>query len=144
MKLNEIGQIVADEWRRSPEIRQEIELDEWPLMPNHIHGIVVINEFMKPIQIVGANGRGASRTYVTPLQTHMKPRSLASLIAGFKSATTKRINIIRNSPRIPIWQRNYYDHVIRDESAFQTIRQYIQNNSLSWELDQLHPKNSSK
>lgn len=74
----------------------------------------------------------------------MKPRSLSSLIAGFKCATTTRINTIRNSPGTPVWQRNYYEHIIRNESSLQNIRQYIQNNPTSWETDQLHPNIPSK
>ena len=74
----------------------------------------------------------------------MKPKSLSSLIAGFKAATTKQINIIRNSPKYPVWQRNYYDHVIRNNQSLEKLREYIDNNPLSWELDQLHPNNPSK
>jgi hypothetical protein len=74
----------------------------------------------------------------------MKPKSISSLIAGFKSATTKKINIIRNTPQNPVWQRNYYDHIIRNDESLARIREYVQNNPLSWENDQLHPNNPSK
>ncbi len=143
MQLNEIGQIVADEWERSPEIRPEIELDNWIIMPNHIHGIFVICESANDVAVgandvaVGANGR-------SPLPIRMKPRSLSSFVSGFKSATTRRINLTRNAPGTSVWQRNYYDHIIRNESSLQNIRQYICNNPLSWEVDQLHPDNPSK
>ena len=65
----------------------------------------------------------------------MKPKSLSSLIAGFKSATTKKINIIRNTPKNPVWQRNYYDYIIRNDESLERIREYVQNNSLSWEFE---------
>lgn len=135
MQLNEIGQIASDEWLRSVEIRQEIEFDAWVIMPNHVHGIVVIEPVALSVG-VGANGR--SPLQGTMPQT-MKPRSLSSFIAGFKSITTQRINIARDSPRVPVWQRNYYDRIIRNEASLQQIRQYIHNNPLSWQQDQLHP-----
>jgi len=74
----------------------------------------------------------------------MKPRSLSSFIAGFKSATTKRINTARNLPRTSVWQRNYYDHIIHSEESLQRLQQYIQNNPATWQDDQLNPSNQSK
>ena len=144
MRLNQYGEIVADEWQRSSVIRQEIELDAWVVMPNHFHGIVIINP-------VGANGRSPLRrsplrrsppgNYVRP---QMKPKSLSSLMAGFKSITTKKINILRDASGTKLWQRNYYEHIIRNQEAMDKIRQYIINNPLSWSIDQLHPDNPSK
>lgn len=58
----------------------------------------------------------------------MKPKSLSSLIAGFKSITTKQINILRNAPGTLVWQRNYYEHIIRSQDALDRIREYIINN----------------
>ena len=102
-------------------------------MPNHFHGIVIINP-------VGANGHSP-----LPLSTSkhpsMKPKSLSSLIVGFKSSVTKKINQIRNTPGAKIWQCNYYEHIIRNEKSCDKIRQYIVNNPVSWEIDQLHPDN---
>ncbi len=140
MRLNLLGQIVADEWQRSSEIRQEIEFDAWVIMPNHLHGIVVIETTAELSGGVGANGRSPLRG-VAP---SMKPRSLSSLVAGFKSATTKRININRNAPGTPVWQRNYYEHIIRNDLSLQTIQTYIHHNPQSWQTDQLHPNNPSK
>ena len=65
-------------------------------------------------------------------------------MAGFKSITTKKINILRDAPGTTLWQRNYYEHIIRNENAFDKIRQYIVNNPVSWNMDQLHPNNPSK
>ncbi|MDT7973589.1 MAG: transposase [Armatimonadota bacterium] len=132
MHLNELGKIVWEEWFRSAEIRQEIELlpDEFVAMPNHVHGIVWIVEFP-----VGAHGRAP--LHHAPLQR--LPRSLASFIAGFKSATTKRINALRGTPSAPVWQRNYYEHIIRDEKSLNRIRQYIAENPLRWHLDAENP-----
>ena len=74
----------------------------------------------------------------------MKPKSLSSLMAGFKSITTKKINILQDAPGTKLWQRNYYEHIIRNQDAMDKIRQYIVNNPLSWENDRLHPNNPSK
>ena len=118
MLLNQIGKIVAQEWLKSAEIRQEIALDEWIIMPNHLHGIVVIN-----------NKLGAS---LAPLRGDkwgkQKPKSLSSFIGGFKSSVTKRINTICEHPNPVIWQRNYYEIIVRDAKQLNQIRQYIINN----------------
>ncbi len=139
MVLNELGQIVHEEWKRSSEIRREIELDEFVVMPNHMHGIVWIVE----MNDVRADGR-PPQPGRAPQPTQRAPKSLGSFVAGFKSAVTKRINEQRGMPRVPVWQRNYYEHIIRNDADLQRIRQYIVNNPLKWELDQLHPNNPSK
>jgi len=129
MRLNGAGLMVQEEWLRSAEVRTEIELspDEFVVMPNHIHGIVWITE-------VGAHGRA-------PLQKtlHRQPCSLASFIAGFKSITTKRINEHRATPGVSVWQRNYYEHIIRDDHALNQIREYIVNNPMQWAMDRENP-----
>ena len=76
------------------------------------------------------------------LTTKRKP--LGRLIGAFKTVSTKKINILRDAPGTKLWQRNYYEHIIRNQNAMDKIRQYIVNNPLSWDLDQLHPHNPSK
>ena len=125
MVVNEYGRIVQEEWYRSVEIRHEVQLDEFVVMPNHLHGIVVL---------VGATGRSPLRLKPGP-----SPRSLGSFVGGFKSATTTRINDLRGTHGIPLWQRNYYEHVIRNEDDLHRIREYIQTNPLRWELDRENP-----
>jgi len=105
----------------------EIILDQFIVMPNHIHGIVIIN---KNDNKLGANSH-------SPLQ-RMKPKSISSFIAGYKSVVTKRINQIRNTHRQPVWQRNYYEHIIRDEKDLNRIREYIVNNPVKWEEDEYY------
>ena len=139
MELNSLGQIVTEEWRKSAEIRREIELDLWTIMPNHMHGIAIIdaqnaNPIVKP----------ESEANQKRIKQQMKPRSLSSLMAGFKAATTKRINQFRSARGTPVWQRNYYENLIRNEEFLQNIRQYIATNPQQWKSDQLHPKNPSK
>jgi putative transposase len=127
--LSKIGEIVAQEWTRSAGIRGEIELDEWIVMPNHLHGIVMIVEAER------AHGRA-------PL--HRAPRSLSSFVAGFKAATTKRVNLFRGTPTTPVWQRNYYDHVIRNEASLNSIREYIAANPFRWADDEENPAKQQK
>ncbi|MBL8045323.1 MAG: hypothetical protein JNL09_02220 [Anaerolineales bacterium] len=130
MHLSMTGQIVVEEWQRSTEIRREIELDEWVAMPNHLHGIVVIKNTDGRDPAVGAHGRA-------PL-LHRPPRSLGSFIAGFKSSAIKRINEIRQTPGVAVWQRNYYEHVVRDATDLHRIREYIASNVLRWQLDEYY------
>lgn len=145
MQLNEYGEIVKQEWLRSAVIRTNIELDEFIVMPNHFHGIIIIDKNLSITpQIARANSRSPLRQSNKPIMPLMKPKSLSSLMAGFKSSVTKQINTIRYTPGSKIWQRNYYEHIIRNEKALNNIRQYIINNPLSWDNDQLHPDNPSK
>ena len=151
MVLNQYGEIVAQEWQQSSVIRKEIEFDVWVVMPNHFHGIVMIQNTIREcdrdrVRVndnnhVGANGRSPLRS---DSPQRMKPKSLSSLMAGFKSITTKKINILRDTPGTKLWQRNYYDRIIRNQDAMDKIRQYIVNNPVSWDIDQLHPDNPSK
>ncbi len=122
MLLSTYGEIVQGEWLRTSQIRREIEQDEFIVMPNHLHGIVVIREG----EPVGAHGHA-------PL--HRAPRSLGTLVGGFKSAVTRRINEIRHTPRVLVWQRNYYEHVIRGERDLAAVRQYIADNPAKWARD---------
>jgi len=128
VSLTDYGEVVEREWLRSTKIRCEIQLDAFVVMPNHIHGIVI----MGAQTIVGAHGRA-------PLRLHRSPRSLGSFVAGFKSAATRRINEARGTPGIPVWQRNYYEHVIRDEEELDRVRQYVTDNPECWEQDPENP-----
>jgi len=103
-------------------------MDEFIIMPNHVHGIVIIKCHLP----VGANGR-------SPLQ--MKPKSISSFMSGFKSSITKIVNQIRNTPGYPVWQRNYYEHVIRNEDDLNRVRQYIIDNPMKWLEDENNPAN---
>jgi REP element-mobilizing transposase RayT len=63
------------------------------------------------------------------------PKSISSFVAGFKSAATSRINQYRMTPKMPVWQTRFYDHIIRDEGEYQRIDHYIRNNPLNWKKD---------
>jgi putative transposase len=127
MRPNDWGQIVQDEWERSAQIRTEIELDAFVVMPNHIHGVIVIAEGL---------GRATGRS---PLQSGPSRRSLGAFVGGFKAVVTKRINALRGLPGTPVWQRNYFEHIIRNDESLNRIRQYILDNPMRWEFDRDNP-----
>ncbi len=145
MQLSNLGQIVCAEWSHSNNIRKEIIIydDEFVIMPNHLHGIVWIVGAERVRRTLQPDGvrlqsieEGAS---LAPLQAppRRKPRSLSSFVAGFKSAVTSRAD--RELNMSGIWQRNYYDHIIRDDQELKTIWDYIDTNPQKWQEDQLRP-----
>ena len=217
MRLNEIGEIVVECWSRIPQHFPSVELGEYVIMPNHIHGIIALNivgarsprpigeeqsisptvgarsprpigeeqsisptvgtRSPRPIgeeqsisPTVGARsprpigeeqsisptvGTRSPRPIgeeqsISPTVGTRSPRpsdnspSLGKIVAYFKYQSTKHINQHHNMPGTRIWQRNYYDHVIRDDTDLQRIRRYIQDNPMKWALDQLHPDNPSR
>ena len=138
MRLDSLGEIAVECWRAIPDHFPHVRLDAFVIMPNHVHGIIVI---------VGA----VRATHASPVP-HASPQrnpprgprpgSLGAVVGSFKSATTKRINQIRGAPGTPFWQRNYYEHVIRDQAGLDRIRRYIQANPRRWAEDRLHPDTS--
>jgi putative transposase len=171
MVLNEIGKIAEQEWLNTPEKRPNVVLDEFIVMPNHVHGIIIIDNS------VGAYRNTPRQDDPSPRQDDPSPRqddpsprqddpsprqddpsprqdgrtsesqapfrspsgTLGAIVRGFKSASTKQINIYRNTPGIPVWQRNYYEHIIRNADAHNRIRAYIVNNPRRWPQDEENP-----
>jgi putative transposase len=129
-RLSAAGQIVAEEWLRTAQVRLYVALDVFVIMPNHFHGILAIEKEYEGTARRAPTGQQFGR----PIGS-----SLPSIIGAFKSAVARRINIGLGTPGAPVWQRNYYEHVIRDESALSRIREYIINNSRRWELDRENP-----
>lgn len=142
MRLNGFGIIVRDEWLRTRELRPNIELDEFVVMPNHFHGIVVVNcrGTLHVPNIDNDAGKGTLQRDHT-VEQFGKPtsNSIPTIMRLFKSVTTKRINEARNMSGQPVWQRNYYEHIIRDEESLNRIREYIANNPAQWESDSENP-----
>ena len=151
MRLSDWGIILGEEWEKTATIRPEIELDAYQIMPNHFHAIIVIRNVRAdgcPPVPSGAHDAGAHGVAADGVGAHggaprpileRKPRSLGSCIAGIKSITTKRINLLRQTPGTPVWQRNYYEHIIRNQEEWQRIRAYIQANPNNWQLDNENP-----
>jgi REP element-mobilizing transposase RayT len=121
MVLNKYGRVVEQSWNELSSHFLNTEMDWFVVMPNHIHGIIAIDD----------ECRGESAFGGSLLQ---KPK-LGQMVAFFKYQTTKLINTIRSTPGMRVWQRNYYEHVIRDENNLNKIRYYIQTNPLKWHLD---------
>ena len=160
MRLNEIGQIVVECWNLIPQHFPSLELGESVIMPNHMHGIISWNitdcrgEVTSPTpderkNITDRRGEVTSptpdeRKNATDRRGEVTSPSLGKIIAYFKYQSTKHINQHRNVAGTRVWQRNYHDHIIRDDTDLQRLRQYIQDNPMKWELDQLHPDNPSK
>jgi REP element-mobilizing transposase RayT len=128
MALNELGKIVATEWLRTAEIRPNVAVDEFVVMPNHLHGLLELEAFRRGVL------HTPSEKFHSPAQT------LGAIVRGFKSATTKRINEVCQAPGAVVWQRNYFEHVVRNDSELQKIREYIANNPLQWVLDRENPE----
>lgn len=132
MQLNRSGEIAYESWIWMEKQYPYIEHDIFVLMPNHIHGIIIIDEA----------GRGGSRTAPSSQISGIgfkKQKTLGRLIGVFKTVSTKSINILRNSPGALVWQRNYYEHIIRNEKELYSIRQYITFNPLNWAIDEEAP-----
>ena len=127
MRLNLCGQTVMECWddlvRHYPYVRQ----DKFVVMPNHVHGILVLND------AVGAGLKPAPTTY--------RRHGLSEIVRGFKTFSSSRINALRNTPGAPVWQRSYYDHIIRDEGELARVQEYIYDNPLQWELVIENPAN---
>ena len=111
-------------------------LDAFIVMPNHVHGMVILNGTTDP-EGVGAQHAaplhtGARRSAAIRDSVRVVPGSLGAIVRSFKSATAKRINEARNTPAATVWQRNYYDRVIRDDRELHRARRYILSNPDRW------------
>jgi REP-associated tyrosine transposase len=116
MALSEAGQIAEHEWLRTAETRQYVDLDVHIVMPNHVHGLIIIREH--PL---------ASATCSSSLR-----HSLSAIVGGFKAATSRRIAIVAPSHCSAVWQRSYYERVIRDGGELSAVREYLANNPARW------------
>ena len=138
MVLNEAGWIARRGWQDIPVHFPHVELDEWVIMPNHLHGIVTIR--VDPVR------RGtACRAPTAERFGKAVTGSIPTIIRSFKSAITKRMNELWNTPGAKVWQRNYWEHVVRNERELHRIREYIIDNPTKWESDRLYgpPSESS-
>ncbi len=137
----EIGRIVQDVWNTLPDRYSEIESDAFALMPNHMHGIIVIHDVVGAIHpCPGGQCQGESPLHESPLpplrdRSERRRMLLPKVVGYFKMNTAKRANQIRLTPGLPLWQRNYYEHIIRCEREWNAIREYINLNPARWVLD---------
>ena len=139
MILNEYGKIVEEEILRTLQIRENIYIDNYVIMPNHIHFIIEIVK--NDIKNVGAygntpNNEGVGKTEFYSIKKLKSPsKNIGSIIRAIKAGATARINEIRNSFCNPVWQRNYYENIIRNEKMYLKVMEYIEDNPLKWDED---------
>lgn len=137
MRLNDTGQVVWDVWNSLPARYPRVTTGTAVVMPNHFHGIVEIHE---PV------GAMVGTIHELPLPSHRvtnqkeRRRMTLPLVVGyFKMNSAKRINKILNSEGIPVWQRNYYEHIIRNDEEYNRIHLYIEANVDNWVNDEENP-----
>ncbi len=139
MVLNEFGKIADECWRVIPEHFPIVELGAYVIMPNHVHGIIVINDNKNGTTMKSSSSVGAR--HASPLPPRgVKPKSIGAIVGSFKSAVTRRIGREHNTRGI--WQRNYYEHVIRNHEDWDRIHRYIESNPSLWTEDEENPINS--
>lgn len=145
MRLNEAGEMVSAEWNALVGRFPGVELDGFAVMPNHIHAIVVlVGAGLVPARTCAGDERGDHEG--RPYGDGRPPPTLGGVMGAFKSITTVSYTRgVKQSAwpgfRGRLWQRNYYEHIIRDEASAHAIREYIANNPLQWALDRENPIN---
>lgn len=167
MRPNQFGEIVLKWWNELPNYYPPVQLDECVVMPNHLHGIIVITNvgagsprpnIEAPRPNIGApraderpdTGRGDMATRQGDIDTRRgdpaptEKRTLGQLVGYFKFQITKEINQIRNTSYAKLFQRDYYEHIIRNEREWNVIVEYIRNNPANWHVDLDNPGNFSK
>jgi REP element-mobilizing transposase RayT len=125
MRLSRVGTLVKSCWEEIPLHFSNVELDEYVIMPNHIHGLLILRE-----STVGAE-------YIQPLQKtfqHVVPNSIPSIVRSFKAAVTRECR--KKNYQGFCLQRNYYEHIIRDDNDLNNTGEYILNNPLKWSFDE--------
>jgi putative transposase len=143
MVLNELGRIAHAEWEKLPQRYQHISLGAFQIMPNHMHGIIVINPPQQSVGTILAVVPGAVGTETgagaSPAPTAAP--TVGDIVGAYKSLVANGCLAVykqNNATMGKLWQRNYWEHIIRDERAYQTISHYIINNPTKWETDKLY------
>ncbi len=149
MQLNELGKIILEEWHRMGQLRENIVLDEFIVMPNHIHAIVCIQPAVgaglaspnlpmanASIQLAAARKElFLSQTKTADPPMNASANSLGAIIGGFKSAVSRVARVRFDNPNLVVWQRNYFERVLRNNHELQAVRDYIKVNPSSWLFD---------
>lgn len=144
MQLSRYGETVRFNWHYLPKRYPHVILDAFVIMPNHVHGIIFLTENANNMHGVGTGLEiilDRKRNFYAqpaPTKSTIKRHGLSEVIRGFKTFSARRINQLRYMTDVPVWQRNYYERIIRNEESLQKIRQYIINNPSSWQQDKLY------
>lgn len=129
MLLSSMGNIVYEQWCQTGILRDYVELDMFVIMPNHVHGIIMIlNTEMESDNL-------ADREFSRPIA-----KSLSTIIGAFKASVTRHVNRLPNTPDHPIWQRNFHDHIIRNSDDLDRLREYVLYNPARWKIDTFYDK----
>ena len=127
MVLSMAGKLAHEEWRNVTDGREDVKLDEFIIMPNHMHAIVILRQTSVETHLRGVSTRSAS-----------EPTCLSSLIRQFKSSTTRLVWAAGLSSFG--WQSRFHDRIIRSDRSLEATRQYVVDNPLKWELDRENPR----
>jgi putative transposase len=137
MKLNDYGKIASTEWLRTPTLRTNVQAyeEEFVVMPNHIHGIIWITEADEHCKGAATLRPYYNKDTIKDNKINVLPKSLGAIVRSYKSSVTYQINMIRKSPGGHVWQRNYYEHILRGEADWETIHKYMLVNPENWGND---------
>jgi REP element-mobilizing transposase RayT len=139
MTLNQFGQIAYNKWLNTINLRNNVVLDHFIIMPNHMHAIIHLKKpDIKNISITQTtdNLNMCSDLGVCNTPLRSPSNNIGAIIRGYKAAVTKQFNQLDFSQKV--WQRNYYEHIIRNEKSYMVISDYIINNPRTWENDLFH------
>jgi len=145
MMLNAVGEVIAATWRWLAGHYPYVTLDTWVVMPNHLHGIIVLAGDDRRGEEAGdaiSPSRQADIPASSPLPPHgTQPGSLSAIIQTYKAESTRRVNRVLglHGSGSHIWQQNYYERIIRNEREMDAIRAYIANNPIQWAVDRENP-----
>jgi putative transposase len=128
MRLNDAGRMVQSVWEGLPRHYAGMDIDEFVVMPNHVHGILTL-----------LDGGGIVGSGFKPALT-VKRYGLPEIVRGFKTFSSRQINQSHGTTGTSLWQRNYYEHIVRDENDLNRIRRYIEDNLLMWAMDRENPR----
>ena len=132
MALGAMGEIVRKEWQRIPTIRKQIKLDHFAILPNHFHGLVIIDNSQVKDLAECMPGQPGKESHT------LRSGSLGAVVGQFKLAVRRQAIRRGLHPPQSIWQRNYYEHIVRDEESLNEIRRYIIANPTRWHEDSLY------
>jgi putative transposase len=143
MQLNDLGTIILEEWQRMNELCKNIILDEFVVMPNHIHGIICIQPAVaglaspdSPMLLSTARKELLlSQTKASLTPSNAPTNSLGAIIGGFKSAVSRVARVHLHNPHLQVWQRNYFERIIRNDRELNAVREYIVANPSNWFID---------
>jgi putative transposase len=144
MHLNQYGEILHQVWLDFPRHYPHVSLDAFILMPNHVHGIMVLHDCRggsvgnRSLPTGAMSGEDLLPEMAQTRPYHVR-HGLSEIVCAFKSFSARRINVLRKTPNIPVWQRNYYEHIVRDQSELNRIKQYILDNPMKWAEDKENP-----